>query len=192
MCIEFIFMQRASFVHFAPCLVSAAQVLLWPGFWRGELQWGSVSKNSISSGAAHAHWVRQRWCKWRLWKLSKWICVRPQSAVLHILSIFCSSVLPNCQLLCVCVCVYPQRQRHLFCIWPDRCREDAHHVGYLSWETRVVRIGSSWYFCSHLRHTNTLTITGVCQFLWNLLWPALRLVGPPEKVCKCVCISSMP
>lgn len=42
----------------APCFfVPAAQVLLWPSFWGGELQRGGVSKNSISSGAAHAQWV---------------------------------------------------------------------------------------------------------------------------------------
>lgn len=44
----------------------AAQVLLWPGFWGGELQWGGVSQNSISSGAAHAQWVSPNKSVWGL------------------------------------------------------------------------------------------------------------------------------
>lgn len=47
-------------LHTSP-LVHTAQVLLWPGFWGRELKWGRISKNSVSSGAAHAQWVGLQW-----------------------------------------------------------------------------------------------------------------------------------
>lgn len=170
------------FFRFPHSLFCAAQVLLWPSFWRALLQWGGVPKDGVSSCAAHAQRVRQN--KFmsntvvemysHFWKLLPLVVV-----VFFLLSVFLSNVFTN---LC-CTHVHPQRQRHLLCIWPNRCREDLHDVGFLSWETGLVHAGSAGYFCSYLYHTDPLTIAGVRQFLWNLLWSAVWPVKPQEKVC---------